>query len=100
MEWSLLLRAVVALACVLLLIGGVAYGLRFWAQRAGSRVAMSKTDKRLRIQEVLALDVRHRFVLVTKDDQEYFLLLGQSEPVILDGPCPKPLSTEPQEGEV
>lgn len=97
MEWSLLLRAVISLAGVLLLIGGVAYGLRFWAQRAGSRMGTGKTEKRLKIQEVLALDVRHRFVLVSKDDQEYFLLLGQSDPLILDGPHPKPTLAEPHE---
>jgi flagellar protein FliO/FliZ len=85
---------VLALAVVLALIGLLALA----ARRLGfaPRVTGLRGRKRLAIVEVMALDAKHRLVLVRRDSTEHLLLLGAQSAVIETGiPAPESAAGAP-----
>lgn len=78
---------IAALLFVLGLIIGIAWLIRRTGLAPfGGVHRKSGTPRRLAVKEVLALDARHRLVLIERDDQEHLVLIGpQSELVIETG---------------
>jgi flagellar protein FliO/FliZ len=73
---------VLALAIVLALIGLLALA----ARRLGfaPRVSPLRGRRRLAIVEVIALDAKHRLVLVRRDATEHLLLLGATQDAVVE----------------
>ena len=76
MDFVETIRAVAALGITLGLIGLAAYGARRWGPDWLTRIAPSRTDKRLAMIESLPLDASRRLVLVRLDGVEKLILLG------------------------
>ncbi len=75
------LKFLAALVFVLALIGALAYFAR--RHGLGGMVAPIRArDRRLFLIESLAIDPRHRLVLVRRDTVEYVLLIGNTNMVI------------------
>lgn len=75
-------RFVGALILVLGLIGAAALAFRrFAAAGAGGGPGRGR---RLGIVETLALDTRHRLVLVRRDDVEHLILIGQTGQIVVE----------------
>lgn len=72
-----------ALFIVLSIIGALAYFAKKSGFMPGSSLISSK-QPRLKIIESKSLDARHRLVIATKDDKEYFLALGPGVITLLD----------------
>ena len=70
------LRAVLALAATLGLIGVAAVVARKYAPDLLARMQTKSGKRRLEVVETLVLDPSRRLVLVRVDDQERMLLLG------------------------
>ena len=84
MDWSLYLRAVLALVFVLGLIGAAAWAARrFGLGHAVARVGSK--SRRLEVVESLVLDNRRRLLLIRRDNQEHLLLLGNGGDLVVDG---------------
>jgi flagellar protein FliO/FliZ len=88
------LRAVLALAVTLGLIGLAAFVARRYAPGLLAKL-QAKTGERRRLQvvETLVLDPTRRLVLVRVDDEERMILLGEGRE--LDAPLP-PRKPEPR----
>ena len=78
------MKFVFALLFVLGLIGGLAV--------LGKRLGMGHRgpigrgqSKRLRIVETMPLDAKRRVILISRDDKEHLLLLGNSEEKVIEG---------------
>ncbi len=76
MDFVETIRAIAALGITLGLIGLAAYGARRWGPDWLTRIAPSRTDKRLAMVESLPLDASRRLVLVRLDGVEKLILLG------------------------
>ena len=84
-------KFVLALVAVLALIGLLSLA----ARRLGfaPRVTPLRGRRRLAIIEVMALDAKHRLVLVRRDDTEHLLLLGATQDAVVEtGIAPPPLA--------
>ncbi len=77
-----LLRATFALAIVLGLILGLAYGLRRYAPGLMAKLQAPRGKRRLTVVETLVLDPARRLVLVKLDDEERLILLGEGHELI------------------
>lgn len=75
-------KFVLALVAVLALIGLLSLA----ARRLGfaPRVTPLRGRRRLAIIEVMALDAKHRLVLVRRDDTEHLLLLGATQDAVVE----------------
>jgi flagellar protein FliO/FliZ len=73
-------------ALALVLVFGL-IALCTWALRRFGLGGMVKpvAGRRLAVVESLALDARHRLVLVRRDDREHLILLGAGETVVEGG---------------
>ena len=78
------LKFIFALLLVLGLIGGLAV--------LGKRLGMGHRgpigrgqSKRLRFVETMPLDAKRRVVLISRDEKEHLLLLGDSEEKVIEG---------------
>ena len=81
------LRAVLALAVTLGLMGLGAVALRRYGPDAVARFGASKKARRLAVVESLVLDPARRLVIVSCDGKERLLLLGEGQMVSpLDAP--------------
>jgi len=82
MDLALYGKFVLALVAVLALIGALSFGLR----RLGfaPRVTPLRGRRRLAIIEVMALDAKHRLVLVRRDRTEHLLLLGATQDSVVE----------------
>jgi flagellar protein FliO/FliZ len=80
----------------LLVLGLIALGAWTLRRFGLGVVTAGARGRRLAIVESLALDARHRLVLVRRDDREHLLLLGTSETVVETGITPPPSSPESQ----
>lgn len=69
-------RFVMALAFVLVLIVGVAWGFRRLG--FGNAAPSQARNRRVSVVEVTALDTKRRLVLVRRDDVEHLILLSAS----------------------
>lgn len=84
MDLTLYLRFLLALVFVIGLIGAFAYV----AQRfgiGGRMVAKSSGRRRLSILEVQPVDARHKLVLLRRDGTDHLLLIGQNQPLLVEG---------------
>jgi flagellar protein FliO/FliZ len=70
------IRALVALAFTLGLIGLAAWALRKFGPDAVGRLITARQDRRLRVVESLALDPTRRLIVVSLDGEERLVLLG------------------------
>ncbi len=75
-------RFVLATVAVSLLLGGMAFGLRWLAAR-GWGGATASGVRRIRVTETLPLDARRRLVMVRCDGREHLLLLGINSDVVI-----------------
>ncbi|BAE49415.1 FliO/MopB family protein [Paramagnetospirillum magneticum] len=82
------LRFILSLVAVLGLIFGVLWVVRsrlpgMVARRPGA------AGRRLAVVESLTLDVKHRLVLIRRDDREHLLVLGGAQPAVVETDCPR-----------
>ena len=85
MAWTDYLQFALALGFVLALIGILA----LLAQRLGLGHAPRRgIQRRLAVAEVLALDAKHKLVLVRRDDVEHLIVLGPGAPAIIETNVP------------
>lgn len=79
--------------CLIMGVAVVARRMGYGNGRITSKLALSLTkgkifnhglDKRLLINEVMALDQKRRVVLIQKDNREFCLLLGINNDLLLD----------------
>lgn len=83
------LKFVFALLFVLGLIAGLAaLGKRFGMGHRGP-TGRGKS-KRLRIVETMALDAKRRVILISRDDKEHLILLGNSKENVIEGDIDAP----------
>jgi flagellar protein FliO/FliZ len=93
MDLALYGQFALALAAVLALIGVLAFAAR-WLGFA-PRVTALRGRRRLAIVEVIALDAKHRLVLVRRDAVEHLLLLGATQSAVVERgiATPEPAAT-------
>lgn len=92
LDTSILAQAAGALAAVLLLAWGGARLLRATPLAAGA----ARPGRRLRLEEVLAVDPRRRLLLLSCDGREMLLLTGSGGPDLMLGWLPpRPRAGEP-----
>ena len=77
-------QAVAALVFVLGLICLIGWAYRRYGGQWGGRVPAPR-ERRLAIRESLALDNRHRLVLVSRDGVEHLLVVGLERTVVVEG---------------
>jgi flagellar protein FliO/FliZ len=80
----MLARMLVALGLVLGLLGGITWLLKKYGARLGLPVHIKPGHARLQMVEVRPLDARHRLVLVRRDQVEHLLVLGGTQPVVIE----------------
>lgn len=83
MNWGDYAQAVLALVFVLGLLGGLILLLRKLGFGAPTPTIGHK-NKRVRIQEVTAIDARRRLVLVRHEDREHLILLGMNGETLVE----------------
>lgn len=71
-----------ALLFVLCLMGGLAYVLKRFGL-AGDRLVPAN-QRRLKIIESLSLDMRHKAILLRRDDTEHLVILGPSGETVVE----------------
>lgn len=81
------LRFILSLVAVLGLIFAVLWVVR--SRLPGAMAGRNAAGRRLGIVESLTLDVKHRLVLVRRDDREHLLVLGGGQPVVVETDCPR-----------
>ncbi|MCU0893002.1 MAG: flagellar biosynthetic protein FliO [Rhodospirillales bacterium] len=87
MTWTQYLQFALALGFVLALIGGLA----LLAQRFGLGHAPRRgAQRRLAVAEVMALDAKHKLVLVRRDKVEHLIVLGPGAPAVVETGLPAP----------
>jgi len=84
MEWLDYLRFLAALGVVLGLIVVLAWAARRFKLVPGLETGSRGGKRRLAVLEVLALDPRHRLVLVRRDAAEHLLLLGPAGHAVVE----------------
>lgn len=77
-----LLRAIFALAIVLGLILVLAWVLKRYAPQLMAQFQAQRGQRRMRVVETLVLDPARRLVLVSLDDEERLILLGEGHELI------------------
>jgi flagellar protein FliO/FliZ len=78
----------------LLVLGLIALGAWTLRRFGLGVVSAGARGRRLAVIESLALDARHRLVLVRRDDREHLLLLGTGETVVEAGIVAPPSAGE------
>ena len=76
------LRLILAMAFVLSLMGGLAFLLKKLGLSTGSTPV--KGQRRLKVIEALALDPRHRAVLLQRDDKQHLVILGPNGDTVVE----------------
>jgi flagellar protein FliO/FliZ len=85
MPWTQYLQFALALGFVLALIGVLA----LLAQRFGLGHAPRRgAQRRLAVAEVIALDAKHKLVLVRRDAVEHLIVLGPGAPAVVESGMP------------
>lgn len=82
MGWGALVQTLGALMAVVALIFAAAY----LARRLGveKKLAGLRKDARLRMVESLSLDMRHRLMIIRRDNREHVVVLGPSQIVVVE----------------
>lgn len=94
MEIDVYLRFLLALGFVLALIAVLAWAARRFGLM-GKLTPTQGKSRRLSIVEVMALDARHKLVLLRRDDTEHLVLMGPSANLLVEERIPEPVSAEP-----
>lgn len=82
-----------ALLFVLSLMGGLAYVIKRFGLN-GDRL-IPAAQRRLKIVEVLQLDMRRKAILLRRDDKEHLVILGSAGETVIETDIPaKPESTK------
>lgn len=86
MESDQIIRMLVALTIVLGLMALAVYVLRVFGPRLGLKGVFPamQSKARLCVVEVALVDARHRMVLVRRDATEHLVLLGGTQPVVIE----------------
>jgi flagellar protein FliO/FliZ len=84
MEFDLYLRFLLALIFVLGLIGLLTWLVRRFGL-AGRLTPSGGRQRRLEVVEVLALDGKHRLVLLRRDSVEHLVLIGATADLVIEG---------------
>lgn len=92
MDFLDFLRAVLALAVTLGIIGVAAWAAKRYAPDLLARLNAKRGERRLKMLETLVLDPTRRLVLVQVDDEERLLLLGEGRE-LMEPRQPKPVAT-------
>jgi flagellar protein FliO/FliZ len=87
MDSAQYLRFILSLLAVLGLIFAALWVVR--RRLPGMMAARTGAGRRLGVVESLTLDVKHRLVLVRRDDREHLLVLGGGNPVVVETDCPR-----------
>lgn len=88
------LRFVLALIFVLGLIGGATLlAKRFGVGNTGSM--RGRAGKRLSIVETMAIDTKHRLVLIRRDQTEHLILVGGATDLLIEGGLTAPATPAP-----
>ncbi|MCH8685113.1 FliO/MopB family protein [Pedomonas mirosovicensis] len=88
-------RSLGALALVLAMLVGAAYALRRWGHRIpGVGIASPRGESRLAIVSTQMVDVRHKLVLVRRDDVEHLLLIGPQGTTLVESGIPSAPSSD------
>ena len=83
MDFMVFLRAVLALAVTLGLIGLAAYAIRRYAPELLARFqARAGKERRLKIVETLVVGPTHRILLIQVDDDERLIMIGEGKELI------------------
>lgn len=82
MELADYLKFFFALLFVLSLMGGLAFLMKKFGLTQGGNFASGK--RRLKIIESLALDPKHKAVLIQRDDQEHLVILSHSGDTVIE----------------
>lgn len=83
MELEVYLRFVLALIFVLGLIGGCALLARRFGF-GGRMIVQAGQRQRLSVVEIRPIDVRHKLVLVKRDDSEHLLMIGPANSHVVE----------------
>ena len=90
---ELLARMLVSLGLVLGLLAALTWAVKKYGARLGLPMAMRQGKSRLQLIDVTPLDARHRMVLVRRDNVEHLLLLGGTQPVVVETNIPQMVET-------
>lgn len=83
MELAFYLRPIAALLCVLVLIGGVAWGAKRF--NIGQRFIHKASGKhQVTVEETHMLDMKRRLVLIRRGDTGHLLLLGPDTDIVVE----------------
>ena len=77
-------KFIFALIFVLGLIGLMTVALRKFGFGLSQTQFKRGQDRRLKLIEVLALDAKHRAVLLRRDDQEHLVILGPDQQTVVE----------------
>ena len=88
MEDLNLLRAVLSLGFVLGLIGLLAWGVRRFELDKRLLMPSARKSSRLKVEEMLMLDARHKLLLVRRDDVNHLVLISPSSMLLLESGVP------------
>ncbi len=83
MELDVYFKFVLALVFVLGLIAALAWAARRFGL-AGQLTPNAGKGRRLAVVEVMALDARHKLVLLRRDQAEHLVLLGAGQDLLLE----------------
>ena len=94
---ELLARMLVSLGLVLGLLAALTWAIKKYGARLGLPIAMKRGKSRVQLLDVTPLDARHRLVLVRRDNVEHLLVLGGTQPVVVETSIPHVVHNEPSD---
>lgn len=94
MEFDIYLRFLLALIFVLGLIGLLTWIVRRFGL-AGRLTPSRGRERRLEVVEVLALDGKHRLVLLRRDSVEHLVLMGTTTDLVIERGISPPSAPAP-----
>lgn len=92
MDYQDYLKFFAALIFVLSLMGGLSFILKRtgWGQGEMISPKLSKTKKRLKIVEILPLDLKRKAVILERDNTQHLVILGPSGETVVETNIKKP----------
>lgn len=92
MEFTTYFQFFIALAIVLGLIALCAWAARRFGLAGAIPLKRGQT-RRLAVIEAMAIDSKHRLVLVKRDDKEHLILIGGGSDLVVEGDIPAAADT-------
>lgn len=87
METSEILRFLMALIFVVSLMGGLWIILKKLGINGGLTLQQGK-KRRLKIVEILPIDIKHKAVLLRRDDKDHLVILGTNGETVIEQSIP------------